>query len=265
MALSLAKMYQVTPAKIRDYAKQGQVQTRRKGQPKHYASLGDVYEVVYKVKCTKEWRNVTLRFLKAKKTDPEPKPGLATPVWVRCTCPWFLYNCEYALARYGSATIHYSNGNPANQTNPKNIPYVCKHIYALRSTISKAQPEPIKEPKRKVIPDSTLERIRQTPEMQKQREEIEDEAGLTTQQRREKNKTLEDIQTTIDQSKKQKNTQRTVDNLKTVKKLIEFDNSPIADKARREVDQVLKSVQDNPNDEAIIRKLNQLIKKFRGF
>lgn len=270
MALNLNKMFSVTPAKIRNYAKAGTVQVRRKGQPKKYAKLGDVYEVVYKVKCTKEWRNVTLRFLKAKPTDPMPTPSLTQPVWVRCTCPWFLYNCEYALTKAGSSWIHYSNGAAANQTNPKNIPYVCKHVYCLQPIIakeSKKKPDPVRDTKRKVLPESVLDKLRSKPEMEKLRDEKEreEEAGLTSQQKRMRDKTLKDLENTINLTKKNKENKKTTEDLKTVKSLIEFDNSPIADKARNEIDTLIKDVKVNPNDDKIVRKLNQLIKKFRGF
>lgn len=43
-------------------------------------------------------------------------------------CPFFLFHCEYALARVGSSEIKYSNGKPPYIKNPKYVPYLCKHL-----------------------------------------------------------------------------------------------------------------------------------------
>jgi len=56
------------------------------------------------------------------------KPDFDHPAWVQCSCPFFLFNCEYALAKHGSSEIKYSNGKPPHITNPKQIPMVCKHL-----------------------------------------------------------------------------------------------------------------------------------------
>jgi hypothetical protein len=67
---------------------------------------------------------------------------------VSCECPYFLFNCEYALAKAGNAVITYSNGRPSYITNKaqfgKFLPYLCKHLYraapvALKAARDKAQ------------------------------------------------------------------------------------------------------------------------------
>lgn len=72
------------------------------------------------------------------------KPSLDNPTFVKCQCPYFLYHCEYALARVGSSEIDYSNGKRPLITNPNNIPYLCKHLY-------KAGPLVVKEAQ-KILP-----------------------------------------------------------------------------------------------------------------
>jgi hypothetical protein len=56
-------------------------------------------------------------------------PRDSDPSWVQCSCPYFLFNCEYACAKHESSEIKYSNGKPPYITNPRQIPYLCKHLY----------------------------------------------------------------------------------------------------------------------------------------
>ena len=68
------------------------------------------------------------------------KPSAKNPAWVHCSCPFFLFNCEYALVKAGSSDFlkhnsatgtvpEYSNEKPSVVTNPKFVPYLCKHLY----------------------------------------------------------------------------------------------------------------------------------------
>ncbi len=66
------------------------------------------------------------------------RPSLKSPAWVQCSCPFYLFNCEWTLAKAGSSEIKYSNGQPPRTTNPDQIPYLCKHLY-------KASPAVVKE------------------------------------------------------------------------------------------------------------------------
>ena len=58
-------------------------------------------------------------------------------VLVSCSCDWFWSHCEYALHHWGSATIKYSNGEPASVTNPQNQPMLCKHLVKLAEVVSR--------------------------------------------------------------------------------------------------------------------------------
>lgn len=75
------------------------------------------YDVVIELYPTEVHKNVYER------------PSLDLPTWVQCSCPFFLFHCEYALARVGSSEIKYSNGKPPYIKNPKYVPYLCKHLY----------------------------------------------------------------------------------------------------------------------------------------
>jgi hypothetical protein len=57
-------------------------------------------------------------------------PSAEHPSWVKCSCPYFKFYVEYALAMAGSSEIDYSNGKPPHIKNPGKppIPYLCKHL-----------------------------------------------------------------------------------------------------------------------------------------
>lgn len=58
-------------------------------------------------------------------------------VLVDCSCDFFLYYCEVALHKWGSARIKHSNGQHPGTTNPGLHPMCCKHLYKLAETIKK--------------------------------------------------------------------------------------------------------------------------------
>jgi len=60
-------------------------------------------------------------------------------VKVSCSCPDFLFRWEYPLYANGAADIVYGNGDPANTTNPGNVPGMCKHLIALRVLIKNSE------------------------------------------------------------------------------------------------------------------------------
>lgn len=53
------------------------------------------------------------------------------PVWVTCNCEYFKFHCEVALHKFGVTDIIFSDGSYPDFTNPRMVPYGCKHIYAL--------------------------------------------------------------------------------------------------------------------------------------
>lgn len=111
------------------------------------STLGPVYRQFYRVQCDVQypgrqskkgkpkkvilcWSGISPKGLRA--TEPLPgRPGEGSPVWVSCSCNYFRYVCEWALSRYGSSDIIYSNGQPARFTNPKGVGTLCKHIYKV--------------------------------------------------------------------------------------------------------------------------------------
>jgi len=88
----------------------------------------------FKVKATSKPRQVTIKiygdqaFSKGKR---KTKTSIfERPAWVHCSCEWFTFFCEVALANRRSSDIINSNGKPPVETNPRQWPYVCKHIIA---------------------------------------------------------------------------------------------------------------------------------------
>ncbi len=84
---------------------------------------GKYREFKYRVKCTDGWRKVAVRFY--------GRLNASTKVWVWCSCPYFKYHCEVALASKGSSAVVQSNGQRPRFTNPKLEPRVCKHAYLV--------------------------------------------------------------------------------------------------------------------------------------
>lgn len=127
MALQAQQLLQKTPrgtvlrsqaCTVRRLGKVTTVTDKKRGVMSH---------AIYSVRGTDTYRVTIDLYPKAKGKMPEIVPS--APAWVSCTCAFFLYRCEFALARVGSSSIVHSNGQPARHTNPRNIPYVCKHVY----------------------------------------------------------------------------------------------------------------------------------------
>lgn len=84
---------------------------------------GKYREFKYRVKCTDGWRKIAVRFYGPMNTN--------TRVWCWCSCPYFKYHCEVALASKGSSSVIQSNGQRPRFTNPRLEPRVCKHVYLV--------------------------------------------------------------------------------------------------------------------------------------
>lgn len=92
-------------------------------------STGKYTEFKYRIKCTDGWRKVAARFY--------GPLSVKTLTWCWCSCPYFKYHCEVALASKGSSAVVQSNGQRPRFTNPKMLPKVCKHVYLLFTLAAK--------------------------------------------------------------------------------------------------------------------------------
>lgn len=87
---------------------------------------GPFQKATFEVVATNGPRRVTI------KAYGDPRKNIfQRSTWVTCSCPWFLFFCEYALAKRGSSDIINSNGKPPIITNPRQWPYICKHVIAI--------------------------------------------------------------------------------------------------------------------------------------
>lgn len=60
----------------------------------------------------------------------KPVSAKNTRLVVGCSCEFWMYYCEYALAkRWKASWIRMSNGQPPNTTNPRLVPLTCKHLH----------------------------------------------------------------------------------------------------------------------------------------
>lgn len=87
--------------------------------------------------CTIHWYSVG-----AHSTDAQ--------VWLTCSCAYFLYYLEVALARYGNTSIINSDGSAPVEKNPRQVPYLCKHLFAASQiTFTAEDLQTRKRPKRR--------------------------------------------------------------------------------------------------------------------
>ncbi len=142
MPLSVKKLLQNTPRIVKARTRVCSIRTIGQGKIKNVRKYGKVYELRYVERCLDGERKITIRYvgnLKPginKRDQEDPQPHRDTPVWVSCTCPWFKFVCEYALAKVGSSDIKYCNGDPPVIRNPKQVPILCKHcVLALEKSI----------------------------------------------------------------------------------------------------------------------------------
>lgn len=80
-----------------------------------------------KVKLSGQTYDVVIKLYGKPMKDGRMKPN--NRAWVHCTCPYFLYYNEVALAARGSSEVISSNGALPNIRNPRMKPYLCKHLF----------------------------------------------------------------------------------------------------------------------------------------
>jgi len=95
----------------------------RLGTYKGSDQYGGFTQVQYITTCTDGPRSSIVRFY--------GKVAIATPVWVWCSCPYFLFFLEVALTRRKSSAVVNSNGRLPIVRNPRLIPYLCKHLFNI--------------------------------------------------------------------------------------------------------------------------------------
>jgi len=112
---------------------------------------GTYREYKYRVKCTDGWRKLVARFY--------GPVSASTNVWCWCSCPYFKYHCEVALASKGSSAVVQSNGQRPRFTNPKMIPRVCKHLFLLFAIAAKDEKKVQEKKKREKKDPKTQKKV----------------------------------------------------------------------------------------------------------
>lgn len=183
MPIPAKKIVRNTPTVVRNRTRSCSIRTKSPGKEISHPRFGRTLEQEFHVQCLDGVRTVTLRWVGPKKPGPQSEQDLGTPhdnteLWISCTCPFFLFYNEYALAKVDSSDILYSNGQPPVVRNPGEVPFVCKHGFmAIKESIKlwktqsrlrkkfekvKEAPQPtqrIRTPKKKIMPENVLEQI----------------------------------------------------------------------------------------------------------
>lgn len=127
--LKLSQIMRATPPLIHNNAKE--VLIRKISRKKTKLGLP---AVVAKVQSVSRGRKLVFDTTIIAKESPD-LPLYKQKVLIFCSCEFHTYYSEFALTKWGSSQIKYSNGEPAHVTNPGNIPLACKHVVALTKLI----------------------------------------------------------------------------------------------------------------------------------
>lgn len=97
-------------------------------KPQQAKGKNPYLEQVYTAHCLDGAKQVVVRFQAG-------APDKDSLVWVSCNCGFWCFTTEYAVAATGSTNIIFSNGQPPYVRNPKRVPYLCKHLFAVGSRL----------------------------------------------------------------------------------------------------------------------------------
>lgn len=148
--LSLRKLMTNTPSDVVQRARQ----TTAVVMAIETKKSKEMNTLFFKIKCrghtdTQYYEVLIELYPEEHRKNTYEKVSFDNPAWVKCSCPFFRFNVEYALAKAGSSELDYiyksldgspnrlKNPKPAI-TNPREIPYLCKHLY-------KASPAAVKQ------------------------------------------------------------------------------------------------------------------------
>lgn len=130
------QMLKYTPAKIKKIKIKTVKSTRLIRAIYDSDEYGYHQKAMFKVVATTIPRRVNVKIY----GDANKYPKIfQRPMWVHCSCEWFTFFCEYALAKRRSSEIVNSNGQPNKVQNPRQWPYVCKHVVAVFNRLEKVK------------------------------------------------------------------------------------------------------------------------------
>ena len=131
--VSIIQMKKYTPAKIKKRTIKTVRSTALVKASYDTDEQGPHQRAMFKVIATTIPRRVIFKIY----GDPNgEKTIFQRPTWVHCSCEWFTFFCEYALAKRRSSDIINSNGQAPKEKNPRMWPYICKHIIATTDKLT---------------------------------------------------------------------------------------------------------------------------------
>jgi len=129
-------MLKYTPAKIKKRTIKTVRSIRTVRATLDSDEFGTCQKITFKVLATTIPRKVTIKLYKPELIG---KTLYQRPAWVHCDCEWFKFFCEVALAKRNSSAVINSNGKPPKETNPREWPYICKHLVAVLPKLQRAK------------------------------------------------------------------------------------------------------------------------------
>lgn len=150
--LFLTQLARLTPAKVRSRAA-----TVRVTRIKAYLDAdekGDFKYVTANARGDDGIRNIVIRLYGDRRANGVMKPN--NKCWVHCSCPYWRYYCEVAVAARGSSSVISSNGRFPKIRNPRMRPYLCKHLLASVDIAAKTK---AKRRRVQMVDELELERL----------------------------------------------------------------------------------------------------------
>jgi len=132
--VNILQMLKYTPSKIKKKTVKTVKSIRLVKAVYDTDEYGRHQKAMFKVTATTIPRKVTIKMYGKIDTPYNHRKS-----WVHCSCEWFTFFCEYSLAKRKSSTIINSNGNAPVETNPRQWPFICKHIVATLNRLPKVK------------------------------------------------------------------------------------------------------------------------------
>lgn len=140
---TLRDLMAATPGSVRRRASRLRAFWRVKGEDRYDNHLDAPYRL-YILRCKPPRSNKTQQIFSQwvrvyGQTGPGSPSALSQRIWARCSCEYFKFNLEVALAMVGSSTVKYSNGMIPVHTNPMMRRFLCKHLWRLAVQVARME------------------------------------------------------------------------------------------------------------------------------
>ena len=132
--LTVEQLLQLTPHSVRRRATSPHFEVHHDaphedGRNKFHAIVANVR--LYNPDASHDAYEAAIKNYGSKKKPTDLTLKADSRVWVHCECPYFTYYLEYVLEKSGSTDRRHAWNSPPDVRNPRHVPYVCKHLFAL--------------------------------------------------------------------------------------------------------------------------------------